>query len=139
MSAGTGVHHSETNPADDEPLHLLQIWLLPNQLGIAPRYEQKRFAVDEEPNKLHLLASTDAREGSFKIYSDAELLAAQLDAGQTVRHEFKYGNGWLQIVRGDVLVAGTTYQQGDGVQIEGESSLTIASEAGAEFLLFDLA
>jgi len=139
MSAGTGVRHSEMNPSDDETLHLLQIWLLPNQLGIAPKYEQKRFSVAEEPNKLHLLASTDAREGSFKIYSDAELLAARLDPGKVVRHQFKFGNGWLQVARGDVLVAGKTFEQGDGVQIEGEASITIGSEAGAEFLLFDLA
>ena len=139
MSAGTGVRHSEMNPSADEPLHLLQIWLLPNQLDIPPKYEQKRFAVVEEPNKLHLLASIDAREGSFKIYSDAELLAAILDADQVVRHQFKFGNGWLQIVRGDVLIGGETFREGDGVQIEGETSLTIASESGAEFLLFDLA
>ena len=139
MSAGTGVRHSEMNPSDDQPLHLLQIWLLPNQLGIPPKYEQKRFAVADQPNKLHLLASSDARDDSFKIFSDAELLAANLDSGQVVRHQFKFGNGWLQIVRGDVQIEGKTFRQGDGVQIEGETSLTIASESGAEFLLFDLA
>ena len=139
MSAGTGVLHSEMNPSNSEALHLLQIWLLPNQLGIPPKYEQKRFKVQDEPNQLHLLASADARDGSFKIYSDAELLAARLDAGGSVSHTFKLGNGWLQVARGTVSVAGGTLQAGDGLALEGESSITIASDAGAEFLLFDLA
>jgi redox-sensitive bicupin YhaK (pirin superfamily) len=139
MSAGTGVRHSEMNPSDAETLHLLQIWLVPNQLGIPPKYEQKRFSVQDEPNQLHLLASTDAREGSFKIFSDAELLAAKLDAGGSVRHTFKLGNGWLQVARGSVSVAGGTLQAGDALELEAESSITIASKAGAEFLLFDLA
>ena len=139
MSAGTGVRHSEMNPSADETLHLLQIWLVPNQLGIPPKYEQKRFTVQDEPNQLHLLASTDARDGSFKIFSDAELLAAKLDPGGSVTHAFKLGNGWLQVVRGTVSVAGTTLQAGDGLELEAETSITIESKSGAEFLLFDLA
>jgi len=139
MSAGTGVRHSEMNPSDKETLHLLQIWLIPNQMGIPPKYEQKKFTVQQEPNKLHLLASTDARDGSFKIYSDAELLAAKLEAGNSVTHQFKNRNGWLQIARGSVNVQGGTLKAGDGLQISDESSLAISSEAGGEFLLFDLA
>ena len=139
MSAGTGVRHSEMNPSDSETLHLLQIWLIPNQMGIPPKYEQKRFSIQEQPGKLHLLASTDGRDDSFKIYSDAELLAAKLEAGNTVTHQFKYGNGWLQVARGSVEVQGGTLKAGDGLQISNESTLTIASNAGAEFLLFDLA
>jgi len=139
MSAGTGVRHSEMNPSDRETLHLLQIWLIPNQMGIPPKYEQKKFSIQEQPGKLHLLASTDGRDDSFKIYSDAELLAAKLEAGNTVTHQFKYGNGWLQVARGSVEVQGGTLKAGDGLQISNESTLTIASNAGAEFLLFDLA
>jgi redox-sensitive bicupin YhaK (pirin superfamily) len=139
MSAGTGVRHSEMNPSADETLHLLQIWLIPNQLGIPPKYEQKRFTVQEQPNRLHLLASTDARDGSFRIHSDAELLAAKLDPGGSVTHTFRLGNGWLQVARGDVLAAGKTLHEGDGLEIEAETSITIASKSGAEFLLFDLA
>jgi redox-sensitive bicupin YhaK (pirin superfamily) len=139
MSAGNGVRHSEINPSDAETLHLLQIWLIPNQLGIPPKYEQKRFNVQDEPNKLHLLASADAREGSIKIHSDAELLAAKLHAGGSVSYTFKLGNGWLQVARGTVSVAGGTLHAGDGLELEGESSITIASKSGAEFLLFDLA
>jgi redox-sensitive bicupin YhaK (pirin superfamily) len=139
MTAGSGVKHSEMNPSDTESLHLLQIWLMPNAMGIPPKYEQKKFSVQEEPNKLHLLASIDAREGSFKLNADAELLAAKLDAGRSVTHTFKLGNGWLQVARGEVTVAGGKLKAGDGLALTAESNMTISSENGGEFLLFDLA
>jgi quercetin 2,3-dioxygenase len=139
MTAGSGVRHSEMNPSDSEALHLLQIWLMPNQTGIPPKYEQKKFSVQEEPNTLHLLASTDARDGSFQLYADAELLAAKLDPGATVTHSFKLGNGWLQVARGSVEVAGGTLKAGDGLAIADEKNVTITSTHGAELLLFDLA
>jgi redox-sensitive bicupin YhaK (pirin superfamily) len=138
MSAGSGVRHSEMNPSDQETLHLLQIWLVPNELGIAPKYEQKRFRVQEKPNQLHLLASEDARDGSFKIHSDAELLAAKLEKGGSVTHSFKHGFGWLQVARGEVAVAGNVLQAGDGLQISAEKSVTLSSTNGGEVLLFDL-
>jgi redox-sensitive bicupin YhaK (pirin superfamily) len=139
MSAGSGVRHSEMNPSDSDTLHLLQIWLVPNKMGIPPKYEQKRFSVQEQPNQLHLLASTDAREGSFKLQSDAELLAAKLEPGGSVSHAFKLGNGWLQVARGSITVAGGTLKAGDGLQLEDEATITVSSDTGAEFLLFDLA
>jgi quercetin 2,3-dioxygenase len=139
MSAGSGVRHSEMNPSGKETLHLLQIWLVPNKLGIPPKYEQKKFSVQEQPNKLHLLASEDARDGSFKVYSDAELLAAKLDPKGSVTHTFKHANGWLQVARGEVEVAGGTLKAGDGLQISDEKTLEITSATGGELLLFDLA
>lgn len=139
MSAGSGVRHSEMNPSDQETLHLLQIWLMPNKMGIPPKYEQKKFSVQEEADKLHLLASRDGREGSFVIHSDAELLAAKLTPGGTVQHDFKLGNGWLQVARGEVKVQGGTLKAGDGLALEGEASIAIESASGAEILLFDLA
>jgi redox-sensitive bicupin YhaK (pirin superfamily) len=138
MSAGSGVRHSEMNPSATEPFHMLQIWLLPNQLGIPPRYEQKPFSIQQQPNRLHLLASKDGREDSFVLHSDAELLAARLDPAGSVTHTFRGGYGWLQIARGTATVAGHTLNAGDGLKIEAEPSLTITSQAGAEVLLFDL-
>ena len=114
MSAGSGVRHSEMNPSATEPLHMLQIWLMPNQLGIAPKYEQKPFSVQTEPNQLHLLASKDGRADSFVIHSDAELSAATLLPGGTVTHTFRGKYGWLQVARGTVDVAGATLKAGDG-------------------------
>ena len=139
MSAGTGVRHSEMNPSSTETLHLLQIWLVPNKLGITPRYEQKKFSVQEEPNKLHLLASEDARDSSFQIYSDAELLAAKLEKGGSVTHTFKHGYGYLQVARGEVSVAGGALKAGDGLALTAETAITVSSANGGEFLLFDLA
>jgi redox-sensitive bicupin YhaK (pirin superfamily) len=139
MTAGSGVKHSEMNPSDSESLHLLQIWLLPNAMGIAPRYEQKKFSVQEKPNVLHLLASTDARDGSFQLHSDAELLAAKLEPEGSVWHQFKLGHGYLQVARGEVTVAGGTLKAGDGLMLSDEASVTVSSETGGEFLLFDLA
>src|SRR5260370_22358639 len=69
MSAGTGVRHSEMNPSDTQKLHLLQIWLLPNQLAIPPKDQQKKFSVQEQPNPLHLLPPTHVPDGSFKLFT----------------------------------------------------------------------
>jgi quercetin 2,3-dioxygenase len=139
MSAGSGVRHSEMNPSATESFHMLQIWLMLNQLGVAPKYEQKAFPIQSQPNQLHLLASQDARANSFLIHSDAELLAATLAPGGNVTHTFRNANGWLQVARGTVTVANQTLKAGDGLQIESEPTLTITSEDGGEFLLFDLA
>jgi hypothetical protein len=138
MSAGSGVRHSEMNPSSTQPFHMLQIWLIPNKMGIEPTYEQKGFNVQTEPDKLHLLASKDGRDGSFVIYADAELSAAKLSAGGSVGHTFQAGYGWLQVARGSIEVAGATLNAGDGLQLEGESTLTVSSKDGGEFLLFDL-
>lgn len=136
MTAGSGVMHSEMNPSKTETLHLLQIWLLPNQLGITPKYEQKRFSVISEPNKLHLLASKDGRDGSFVLHSDAELLAAKLENGTEVKHTLRGGHAWVQVARGSVTANGQALQQGDGLAISDEDGVTISGDG--EVLLFDL-
>lgn len=140
MSAGTGIRHSEYNASDKDPLHLMQIWLMPNKTGIAPSYDQRVFAVEDEKNKLHLLASQDGRDGSFQMHSDADLYAAQLEAGTTVEHDFgKQRHGWLQVARGSVTVNGSELKQGDGLAISDEGKVQIAANDAAEVLLFDLA
>jgi quercetin 2,3-dioxygenase len=138
MSAGSGVRHSEMNPSATTPFHMLQIWLIPNEMGINPTYEQKAFNVQTEPNQLHLLASKDGRAESFVIHSDAELSAAMLTSGGSVTHAFRGGYGWLQVARGTVEVSGATLKAGDGLQLEAEPTLTVTSQDGGEFLLFDL-
>ena len=139
MSAGSGVRHSEMNPSDSETLHLLQIWLTPNKTGIPPKYEQKKFPVHDQPNQLHLLAGSDAREGSFQVFSNAELLAAKLENAGSVTHTFKHPNGWLQVARGELTANGTTLKAGDGLALTNEPTLTISTPTTGEFLLFDLA
>jgi redox-sensitive bicupin YhaK (pirin superfamily) len=138
MSAGTGVVHSEFNASDSEPVHFFQIWILPDEEGIAPGYEQKLFA--EERGKLRLLVAPRGDGGALTIRADAKVYSAILDSGQRVEHPLGNGRGaWLQVARGSVDVNGTALQAGDGAAIENEASLAISAADAAEILLFDLA
>jgi redox-sensitive bicupin YhaK (pirin superfamily) len=140
MSAGTGVTHSEYNGSEKEPVHLLQIWILPEKRGIAPGYEEKKFSPDEKRGRLRLIASRDAAEGSVTIHQDARVYASLLDAGQTVRHPLAAGRGaWLHLVSGAATVNGTALATGDGAAVENESALEIRAGEPTELLLFDLA
>jgi len=140
MTAGTGVRHSEQNPSPDAPVHLLQIWIMPNADNLQPGYEQTAFSVEERKNQLRLIASGDGRDGSVTVNQDVSLFASILDSGQQIEqamNETRYG--WLQVARGSVEVNGERANQGDGVVIVAESELTIRANESAEILLFDLA
>jgi redox-sensitive bicupin YhaK (pirin superfamily) len=141
MSAGTGVLHSEFNHSPSEEVHLLQIWILPERKGIEPSYEQKEFGRESKLNRLRLVASPDGAEGSVTIQQDARLYASILEEGKSVRHELGEGRyAWLQVVRGEVSLNGTTLKGGDGAAVEHEAALEIiARSPNSEFLLFDLA
>jgi len=137
MSAGTGVMHSEKNASLEEPLRLLQIWILPERRGITPGYEQKEFSTDERKGTLRLVASHDSAEGAIKIHQDVRLYASFLNGGP-VTHEFAAGrHGWLQVAKGNVEINGKALKEGDGAAISDERTVTI-SGSGAEILLFDL-
>jgi hypothetical protein len=140
MCAGSGVTHSEYNASRDEPVHLLQIWILPDAAGHRPGYAQKTFG-EARRGGLKLVVSGDGRAGSIKIHQDAELYAALLDEGADVEHRFRAGRfGWLQIARGGVEVGGVVMQAGDGARLSDESILAIKALAPeTEILLFDLA
>src|SRR5262245_31125553 len=140
MSAGTGIRHSEFNHSKSEPVHFLQIWLLPEQEGLAPSYEQKNFADSEKRGRLRLVASHDGRDGSVVIHQDADLYASLLNAGEQVTHTLRSGrNAWLQVARGAVNVNGKALRAGDGAAVRGEPVLTVAATANdTEVLLFDL-
>ena len=142
MSAGTGVLHSEFNHSPEQPVHLLQIWLLPEQRGLQPSYEQKAFPAEEKLNRLRLVAARDARDGAVAIHQDAELYSALLDDGAGVTHPLRPGrHAWIQVARGAVTVNGTRLGAGDGAAISNEAEIVITGAAGserAEILLFDL-
>ncbi|MBR8837442.1 MAG: pirin family protein [Stigonema ocellatum SAG 48.90 = DSM 106950] len=139
MSAGTGIMHSEFNPSQTEPLHLLQIWILPNQEGIKPRYEQKAFPLEERRGKLRLIAAKDGRDGAVTIYQDVDLYTSILDKGDVVNYHVKPERyAWLQMAQGVGTLNGEELRAGDGVQLNGEQQLEISTEVGAEILLFDL-
>ena len=140
MSAGTGVSHSEYNPSETEPVHLLQIWILPGARGRNPSYEQKAFSRDERLGQFRLVASEDGREGSVTIQQDARLYATILPQGQMVEHtlaESRYA--WVQVARGTVKLNEIELNQGDGAAIRNELIIKVVAHDEAEVLLFDLA
>jgi redox-sensitive bicupin YhaK (pirin superfamily) len=139
MTAGTGVLHSEHNASATEPVHLLQIWLRPEQAGLSPGYEQRHFTVDDRRGNLRLVASRDGRDGSLVVHQDVSLHAAVLDAGQSVTHPLSEGrHAWLQVARGGVEVNGTLLTAGDAAAISEEAAVQITATEPAELLLFDL-
>jgi quercetin 2,3-dioxygenase len=140
MSAGTGVTHSEFNGSSQEPVRFLQIWILPDRRGYAPRYEDKRFADEEKRDRLRLLASADGRDGSLPIHQDASVYASLLGKGSTLAHALAPGrHAWLQVVSGDLVLNGTPLHAGDGAAASNERSLAIEAKTDGELLLFDLA
>jgi len=139
MSAGTGVRHSEFNASATEPVHFLQIWILPDRNGHAPGYEQKHFAPAELDGKLRLIASPDGRDGSVTLHQDAQLYAARLDGDQGVTQPLAPGRcAYVHLARGALTLNGTPLQAGDGARIEQETQLRFEQGRGAEVLLFDL-
>ncbi len=140
MSAGTGITHSEFNPSRSEPVHFLQIWILPQELGLDPSYEQKTFPDDKKRGRLLLLASQQGRDGSLTIHQDVDLYASMLGTGDSVMHTLPPARyAWLQVVRGAVSLNGETLRAGDGAALSKEPSLEVRANEPSEFLLFDLA
>lgn len=139
MSAGTGVRHSEFNASQEQPVHFLQIWILPGVTGIAPGYEQRHFTPDQLGGRLQCVAAPDGRDGAVRLNQDASLYAARLDGPQ----EFTFTPGagrrtYVHVARGQVALNGVPLAAGDGVRIEHSSELQFANARKAEVLLFDL-
>jgi quercetin 2,3-dioxygenase len=140
MSAGTGIMHSEYNASTTEPVHFLQIWILPEQKGIAPGYEQKTFSEEEKRGKLRLVGSRDGRDGSITIHQDVNLYATALQTDETVNYSLPEGRvAWLQVVRGAMQVNDQSLTAGDGAAISQESQITLQGSTDSEVLLFDMA
>jgi redox-sensitive bicupin YhaK (pirin superfamily) len=139
MTAGTGITHSELNASAEEPLRFLQIWLLPEERGLEPGYEERHFG-DDRRGKLALVASHDGRDGSIHVRQDVALYASLLAAGQRVEHQLAADrHAWLQIVRGEVRVGDVSLHEGDGAAFSQLGALSIESLSDSELLLFDLA
>jgi quercetin 2,3-dioxygenase len=139
MSAGTGIEHSEFNPSQTEPVHFLQIWIIPEKRGLAPSYEQKPVPLAERRGKLRLVAAPDAPDGAVTLHQDARVYVANLAAGERVAHDIAPGRGvWIQVARGIIGLNGTEMREGDGAALEDEKSAAIDAETDSEILLFDL-
>jgi quercetin 2,3-dioxygenase len=139
MSAGSGVVHSEFNASSDEPVHFLQIWLLPEKRGIDPGYEQKTFSAEERSGQFRLLASRDGRQGSVTIHQDAAVYGALLGKGERASSALGAGrSGWMHVARGAVELNGTRLSAGDGAAVKDEQALALVGVEAAEILMFDL-
>ncbi|KPF79091.1 quercetin 2,3-dioxygenase [alpha proteobacterium AAP81b] len=144
MSAGSGVAHSEYNASASDPVHFLQIWILPEAAGLPPGYEQKSFAAAEKQGRLRLVGARDGRDGAITIHRDVDLYAGLFDKGERAVHALSAGRlAWVQVARGTITLNGETLAAGDGAALRDIDTIEIAGEdaAGnaAEVLLFDMA
>lgn len=134
MSAGSGIRHSEFNASETDELHLMQVWIMPEANGLAPRYDEKEFPI--EAHGLTLLCSRDGRDGSLPIYQDADLYLAKLKDGQA-QLDLRQGRGaWVQVFAGALTVNGVKMNAGDGAIVEGEAQVALSGTG--EALVFDL-
>ncbi|MBA2651200.1 MAG: pirin family protein [Tatlockia sp.] len=137
MSAGTGIEHSEFNPSDSERLHFLQIWIKPKEKQLTPSYEQK--TIHKEDNKLILIGSPKETKDAIVIHQDVELFAGNFSKDETVDYSFKASHkGWLQLIKGELIINGQQLSAGDGASITEEKTISINCLENSEFLLFDL-
>jgi len=138
ISAGSGVIHSEYNPSSEDPVHFLQIWILPDERGVQPHYAEKAFG-NIAPGKLHLIASKSGRDESIPIHQDADVNVARLDKGASLDYQLPAGrSGWVQLIEGELELNGTMLRPGDGAAIRNETLLHLKAPSNAHFLLFDL-
>jgi quercetin 2,3-dioxygenase len=140
MTAGTGIAHSEFNHSRTEPVHFLQIWIVPERKGLEPGYEQKTFPLEERRGKARLVASRDGRNGSLTVHQDVDLYTSVLEAGDEVAIDLRpERSAWVQVARGAVTLNGTGLKEGDGAAVFDTATLTLTSDTGGEVLVFDLA
>jgi redox-sensitive bicupin YhaK (pirin superfamily) len=138
MAAGTGVRHSEFNPLPTEPVHLLQIWILPDRKEVKPSYAEKSFA-QAAPGKLHLAASKSGRDGSIAINQDADVFIGKFSAADKISHALQPGrHAWLHVAEGQIQLNGVALNAGDGAAVSDEDQLAFAATDPARVLLFDL-
>jgi len=138
MAAGTGVQHSEQNPSVNEAVHLLQVWIMPDENGVKPRYAEKSMK-DAATGALHLITSKTGRDGSMAIHQDADLWLAKLDAKQSVTHSLGAGrHAWLHVAEGEITLNGQVLSGGDAVAVSDESALKLTGAKPSQVLLFDL-
>jgi redox-sensitive bicupin YhaK (pirin superfamily) len=139
MSAGRGISHSEYNASKDAPVHLLQIWIEPSELGIEPGYEQIVVPGEALRGQFHAVATPDGRDGSVRIRQDATLRVARLAANEAAVHRFAAGRrGWLQVARGALALEGYPLDAGDGAALDREQEISVTASEDSEVLLFDL-
>ena len=140
MSAGTGITHSEFNDSTTDPVHFLQIWIEPSQIGLTPGYEQRPIPPEARRDRFGLLASPDGRDGSVTVHQDAVLWGALLSPGTSVEHDLAANRlAWLHVADGVAEVNGEYLETGDGLAVRDETKLAVQAIDNTDILLFDLA
>lgn len=140
MSAGSGVRHSEFNPSQTDPMQFLQIWLIPNEQGAAPKYDTLDIRPEDKDGKLFLFLSPDGRNGSMSMRADADIYAATLSGAQSISHTMSDGSrGWVQVAQGSVSVNGQALRRGDGLAIRNSGELSFEKGDDAEIIYFEFA
>jgi quercetin 2,3-dioxygenase len=139
MSAGRGVQHSEFNGSNSEPVHFLQIWIMPNERGIEPGYEERHFSVQERRGRLRLIASPERADGSVQIHQDARVYAGLFDGDETATLAIAPGRRvYLHVARGQITADGTALSGGDALKLTDSKTLQLRDGREAEVLVFDL-
>ncbi|NOT64540.1 MAG: pirin family protein [Methylotenera sp.] len=139
MTAGTGIRHSEFNASDSEPIHLLQIWILPNLRGLPPSYEDKFFTDAQKLNQWCLLASENGANGSMLIHQDMRLYAAQLSERNQIEYVLRDNRCvYLQVASGSIAINQKQLSAGDAAMFDATQTITLNAVNNAEILLFDL-
>jgi quercetin 2,3-dioxygenase len=139
MTAGTGITHSEFNHSAEEAVHLLQIWIIPDTVGLTPSYEQKNFPAAEKQGKLRLVASRNGRDGSVTIHQDADMYVGLISADESISFEPQPDRSvWLHVAQGEVTIDDRLLSAGDAIAYPSGNKLAITSPTNGEFILFDL-
>jgi redox-sensitive bicupin YhaK (pirin superfamily) len=139
MSAGTGVMHSEFNASREELVHFLQIWIVPDRKGVAPRYQQRNFTPEEKRGRLRLIISPEGTDGSLSVYQDARVYAGLFDGGERQSLALGPGRyGYVHVARGSLEVNGQRLEEGDGARLRDPGEIVLSGGRAAEVLLFDL-
>lgn len=139
MCAGTGVRHSEYNHSQTDPVHFLQIWLMPNKTGVSPAYDQRQFPAEERHGRVRLLVSPDGHNASVATHQEALIYGSLLDAGETATLAIApTRTGYVHLARGKLNLNGQQMEAGDGAALIDESEIRLSGIEHADVLLFDL-
>ncbi|NCO02931.1 MAG: pirin family protein [Alphaproteobacteria bacterium] len=139
MSAGSGIEHSEYNASNDNPVHFLQIWILPEEKNITPSYEQKNVTDKIKRNQFVLVGDRHGTDGAVTIHQDVKMFVAHIDAGAEIKHSFEKGRGgYMHLARGQITLNGETLKEGDSAEITEKDFVTIKGAANSEIILFDM-
>ena len=139
MTLGSGAYHSEMNGSQTEPLHFIQMWIMPQERGLPPSVEQKVFTHNDRTNRLLEVIGPDGSGGAVSVHQEARVLVSRLDPGVAVEHRFRNGFGsYLFLIAGTVMIGGQPLNAGDTTRIWGEKELKIEASDRSELIMVEV-